>query len=554
MRAALIVLLLAAPALSGCAALEDLFGPAPRVQITDLAEGEDAWNRHNRFTVRTPDDANLTIRITATPLPGGTPLVEEGLGEAAVELPDGSWSLRYDVDGKKRGVLSPVRIDTTAPAVLGLETVGDAEEGAYLVGANALVPADVVRLEVIDLATGRMVADRLPASVSGLGDGLHPYRVAARDEAGNWGNATVQVRSGAAVDLPGGAYTYGVVARYTTRLRLWDLTRETEYVSRPAAQAAVAGHLGAGFGIEPQDPAVEAVVAEVVTPGMNTLQAARALFAWMADHLDYDESRLDNNALLRPAQVLGDTEDPTDEDADEDGLVRDGPGNGVRGGVCRDLAATYVSLLRAAGVPARLVSGYVGGSVNGFHAWVEFYGGAVGGQDPWVPVDVSPIDGAFSDGLLLQAFGIELPDYLPLRVVTPESEVAGWSTAVGIHFEWPSNRPKPQIRLEERVVVGFDESGVLCLDAGSGARLAAADDGECGRRGFPSFLPHFLLATERTLDYGVQVDSAPAGTRITAEVAYPEPADVQPDQVAHQFYGEGLQGLSGGKVRFEDTV
>src|SRR5205085_262029 len=82
------------------------------------------------------------------------------------------------------------------------------------------------------------------------------------------------------------------------------------------------------------------------------------------------EARLNATDLLDPAQTIA---------------------NG--GGVCRDLAALYVSLLRGDGIPARLVAGYLSGRVEGFHAWVEFYGGTGHGPSAWVPVDVSGIDG-----------------------------------------------------------------------------------------------------------------------------------------------------------------
>ncbi|HLF16511.1 MAG TPA: transglutaminase domain-containing protein, partial [Candidatus Thermoplasmatota archaeon] len=485
----------------------------------------------------------------------GSLLSADGVGEASLELPDGSWRIRYWVDGERRGTLSPVRIDTTAPAVVGLESVGDAVGGAYALGASAIVGPDAVETRVVDLESGALLGSSLPVQLSGLADGLHAYQVALRDAAGNWGNRTVQVRSGAAVVLPAGEFTYGVVARYTNEVRLWDLTRASEYLSRTAARSAVGGdYLGPGFGIAPGDPLVEAVVDEVVTPEMNTLEAARALFVWMADNLEYDEARLDRDSLLEPHQVIGDLEDPSDLDSDDDGLVRDGGGNGVRGGVCRDLAATYVSLLRAVGVPARLVSGYVGGSVDGFHAWVEFYGGRVATQAEWIPVDVSPLDGAFRDSLLLQAFAIRLPDYLPLRAIPSGDEVQGWSTAIGVRYQWPSEQAEPNVRLQEEVTIGFDQRAVLCLDPATSARRVAEDEEECSRLGFDRFLPDFLVATERTIDYGVEVLNAPVGSRIRSEVAYPAEDTAVPDLVHRQFYGDGLGSLEEGKAHFDDTV
>lgn len=90
------------------------------------------------------------------------------------------------------------------------------------------------------------------------------------------------------------------------------------------------------------------------------LAEAHAFFHWIVGHIRYNYS-------LKPAggalQVLK-----------------------SHLGICTDFAQLFVGMLRTAGIPARLVSGYVvnnGANQGGFHQWVEFYLPQVG----WVPAD-----------------------------------------------------------------------------------------------------------------------------------------------------------------------
>lgn len=90
------------------------------------------------------------------------------------------------------------------------------------------------------------------------------------------------------------------------------------------------------------------------------LAEAQVFFHWIVGHIRYNYS-------LKPAggalQVLK-----------------------TRLGICTDFAQLFVGMLRTAGIPARLVSGYVvnnGANQGGFHQWTEFYLPHVG----WVPAD-----------------------------------------------------------------------------------------------------------------------------------------------------------------------
>ena len=535
---AVVALLL--PALSGCADLGGLFGGADYQVRATYLEKPPAWNRDGRFEVQATPAALIEVHAEST---DGRVVDESGQSGVVVELEDGTWDLSYKVGGRRWASFEGIRIDSTPPAIEGLTLVDNAPDGDYTLGAGARITG-ASEVTVTDLRDGHTVASSIPVKLNDLGDGLRIFLVTARDEAGNVQNATVQVRVGSAVDLPAGAYTFGVVARYTNQVQLWDLRNPDAYLGRAQAARAASGYLGDGYGVTPEDAAVKQVVAQVVTPDMNTMEAALALFRWMADNLEYDESRLDSDHLLLPRQVIGDAEDPSGTDcsdpegtaADCDGLVADGAGNGVKGGICRDLAATYVSLLRAAGVPARLVSGYVGGEVNGFHAWVEFYAGSVAGQEPWVPVDVSPIDGLLRDAVVMQAFAIRLPDYLPLRPIPPDAERPGWSTALSVSYKWPQNSASPDVRFEKSVTDDFSIVGLLCFNPDTYARRTL-DGSQCGGE-YTYQIDRFMLRSQRTIDYGIQVVRAARGTEVTAEVAFPFPAEVAPSQVDYQFYGK----------------
>ncbi|MEA3189584.1 MAG: protein-glutamine gamma-glutamyltransferase [Thermoplasmata archaeon] len=537
--------------LSGCALLDELQRPGYHVRATMPEEA--GWNTDARFQVATEEA--VEIRITAD-AQDGRHVERSGVGDVTLEIPDGVWDVSYTVGGYDWKSYEGLRYDTTPPTITGLELVGNARDGAYTLGQGATIQGHVA-LAVIDLQTGQAVATTLPHLLTNLPDGLQTYLVSARDEAGNVNNLTVQVRVGSAVDLPAGQHTFGVVARYTNRVQLWDLANLKAYQAPAAARAATgAAYLGAGYAITPDDDAVKNVVAAHVDASMTTAEAALALFRYMAENLEYDEGRLDNTFILTPRQTLLDTEDEAGRDcadpkgpaAECDGIVQAGAGNGVRGGICRDLAAAYVSLLRAAGIPARLVSGYVGGEVNGFHAWVEFHGGLPGSPSPWVPVDVSSIDGPYSDSVMLQSFGISLPEYLPLRDVPPDGEKAGWSTALGVRYEWPPSQPEPKISFEKAISEQHTEQKVLCFNPQTRARAVAQQSSSCGS-GYGFYLGGFTTATTRTIDYGILVQSAPPGTEVVAQVAYPFPDAAAPNQVDYQFYGKPFtKDTEGGKA------
>ena len=525
----LVGLLVLGPGLGGCLDSLGLGGLSkPNYAVSRTPLQTSGWNTDSTFTVQVQQEEMVEVRIEADPSRGGAPLVRTGLSNAttsvSLDLPDGTWTVTYFVDGHKWETFEDARFDTQAPEITGLPTVVHAEDGSATVGADALVDAGAEVL--VTKQDGTRVATSLPFQVDGLADGIHVYKVVATDEAGLKDSVTVHVVSGSATELPDPQFTAGIVARYTTELRLWDLTDLDAFVSPATARTRAPGHLGAGNGITPDDPAVKAVVDGLVDPGMTTGEAALELYKWMYDELEYNQQRLDEDDLLDPAETI------------EDG-----------GGVCRDLAALYASLLRSAGIPARLVAGYLAGEVNGFHAWVEFYGGV--GPSPWVPVDVSgigssddPDDDEYKVAGMLQAFGIALPEHLAMRALTSEEEQTDWSTAAILLYEGG----QPEAPFLKEVDVLFQTEQDLCVNT---VTFARASRQTCGEE-HNARIEDFPVVASRVLDYGIDVKSAPPGTKLTLSIVYPDLETVEPDEVVYAAYfqpetaGAGTDLSSGG--------
>ncbi|HVT67144.1 MAG TPA: transglutaminase family protein [Trebonia sp.] len=86
-------------------------------------------------------------------------------------------------------------------------------------------------------------------------------------------------------------------------------------------------------------------------------------------------------------------------------------------GVCQDMAQLTVALMRAAGLPARYVSGYLhpdpraepgSTSVGQSHAWVEYW---AGGWTPLDPTSLAPV----GERHVIVARGRDYADVLPLK-------------------------------------------------------------------------------------------------------------------------------------------
>ncbi len=578
MRILLVATLLVLPALSGCTFFGDLVDEFNRPDLSVSRTALDNTNAQGYITeplfsvAVIGETADVAIMAKAQ---DGRTISAEGIAGpsqrdlVSITLEDGTWDVSYTVAGYEWETFRKVKVDATPPLTDGIETFGQGTDRAFTLG-QGYTPEAGVKVEVRD-AQGQLIAQALPHRLEGLSDGIHFFLILLTDAAGNQASLSVQVAAGEAKKLPDGQFTFGIVARYTNQARLWDLSRMDDYLTPGEARQALQGQwLGDSYeyGIEKDHPDVIAVVDNVLQPSDDTtMEIAWRLYHWLYDNLEYDDARLDSSTLMLPHQVISDSEDPDAEtgpggDAGDDGLADDGAGNGVRGGVCRDLAGTYVSLLRAAGVPARLVSGYLAGNVDGFHAWVEFYAGNLDGNPgPWVPVDVSPIDGAWDDdtpsngvpdGLetSLQSFGIQLPQYLALRKIPDPYERAGWSTALGTQFQYPQSSTPPKVTFEKDVTdIGSPTEGVLCFNDATLQRTLAQRPRDCaggsyyiGRDPNDSSGRPFITGTRRVIDYGMQVTDAGSGTTITMTLSYPFNGDVDPDTVEWAPYGNIPRG------------
>lgn len=160
---------------------------------------------------------------------------------------------------------------------------------------------------------------------------------------------------------------------------------------------------------------------------------------------------------------------------------------GTRRGFCEHYAGALVVLMRAAGVPARVVTGYQGGEYNPVgnyvlvrqsdaHAWTEVWLGARG----WVRVD--PTAAIAPERVLADAAGTPLPGAAGLferglasRTLL-ENLALAWDAAGHQWNQWViSYGPQRQARLLERAGLGGMDFGrlALLLTATIGILLAA---------------------------------------------------------------------------------
>lgn len=111
--------------------------------------------------------------------------------------------------------------------------------------------------------------------------------------------------------------------------------------------------------------------AEITAGKTSILEKARAVYDWTVDNTVRDPE-VKGCGLANPGRTLTEC-------------------NG--GGKCADISAVFVTIARAAGVPARDVYGLRLGSptngdiTSGFHCWAEFYLPGTG----WVPVDPADV-------------------------------------------------------------------------------------------------------------------------------------------------------------------
>jgi len=114
--------------------------------------------------------------------------------------------------------------------------------------------------------------------------------------------------------------------------------------------------------IQANDPLIVKLAKKIIDAEKNPYFQARKIFDWMLEHIRYQ---------LVPG-LKGDLF-----------MLENSYGE------CGDYSALFVSLCRAAGIPARPVVGFWASPFSEPHVWAEFYLPSYG----WLPVDVSQADG-----------------------------------------------------------------------------------------------------------------------------------------------------------------
>lgn len=158
----------------------------------------------------------------------------------------------------------------------------------------------------------------------------------------------------------------------------------------------------------------------------------------------------------------------------------------TRAGFCEHFASSFAFLMRAAGVPARVVTGYQGGEKNPYgdyytirqkdaHAWTEVWLA----QRGWVRIDPTAIAAPrrIDDGVNAALAGIPgLPDFL-----TPHWD-ASWRHTLQARWDWVNQQwnafvlgygPQVQRRFLSRLGLADLRSMLLALTAAVGLLLAA---------------------------------------------------------------------------------
>jgi len=197
----------------------------------------------------------------------------------------------------------------------------------------------------------------------------------------NGRTATFEVR------VPAGQ-SVTIEERYVLAIRSYERPEAGEHRLSAAERTL---YLRAEKGIEADDATLRKVAARATEGVQGAGAAAERVFSFVRGHLRYDgNSRARNQGALAAYEAGS--------------------------GVCQEFASLFVALMRASGVPARVVNGYVLLDANGHlttqgiaqrvrHQWAEYFDPAYG----WVPVDptfaASPEDSLTRPAYVRQNFG-----------------------------------------------------------------------------------------------------------------------------------------------------
>lgn len=157
-----------------------------------------------------------------------------------------------------------------------------------------------------------------------------------------------------------------------------------------------------GLGASPRIPdpgAFRAFALSAVLPGMNTLEAVGSIAAALGAHMTFDSSATDVDT---PPDVA---------------FAR-------QRGVCQDYSHIMIASLRALGIPAGYVSGFLRttpppgkarlAGADAMHAWIRFWGGTDIGWCEYDPTNSC----AVSDDHILIGYGRDYSDVSPIRGVS----------------------------------------------------------------------------------------------------------------------------------------
>lgn len=203
--------------------------------------------------------------------------------------------------------------------------------------------------------------------------------------------------------------------------------------------------------IDPYNSEIKAIAEQVKgeTGSEDAWTVAKAMYTWLKNNTDYYHEAGSGSQRQSAIEVLH-----------------------SRMGDCDELSILYISLCRAAGIPARFVDGYlVEKDPKDYigHEWVEFYDGE------WVPVDVAASENkSYSNGVTLgkagnithlidTRFGVSLPSHVKTFVDDGTSESLIADSGKGRYYDTPpSFRPYVYYDLE-----GYDQKYIASCSDGT---------------------------------------------------------------------------------------
>jgi hypothetical protein len=190
--------------------------------------------------------------------------------------------------------------------------------------------------------------------------------------------------------------------------------------------------------IEAGHPDIQSTAATIVGSETNPYEEARLIYSWVLDHMVYQSYDGFNGALLSLQNGWGE---------------------------CGDYSTLFCALLRAVGIPARPVVGWLAKTGRSHHVWAEFFLSNYG----WTPVDPSWDDGNNP----WQYFG-KVP--CSNRLISSKGSnielAAGWVSSIFQTFSWRwwgqsgESNTDCQILVEQ---VPLGSASVFRVDAGGTA-------------------------------------------------------------------------------------